>query len=150
MFPDCSGAATEDCVIVSFAGCDKTSSSEFGSRTRHQCELAHTSHLRRKCAARRVWKYMFGPCTERCTADVASSLTWFGDVWSVHGEMRRRGSLRPSLGWRLQDKLRDLLHRSPHAYNPRERCRHVARCVVLLPDGMVDLIFDPMHRKVQT
>ena len=37
-----------------------------GSRTRHQSELAHTSHLRRKCAARRVWEDMFGPCTERC------------------------------------------------------------------------------------
>ena len=42
--------------------------------------------------------------------------------------------LRPYLGWRLQDKLRDLLHRSPHAFNPRvemstrcQMCRPVAR-----------------------
>ena len=67
-----------------------------GSRSRHQSELAHTSHLRRKCAARRVWEYMFGHAmsdfasslTCRClvharrdvTLDFASSLTWFGDV----------------------------------------------------------------------
>ena len=43
------------------------------------------------------------------------------------------------LGWRLQDKLRDLLHRSRHAFNPK------GEDVDLLPGGMVDLIFDTMH-----
>ena len=53
---------------------------------------------------------------------------------SMHGEMQCRILLRPDLGWRLQDKLRDLLHRSPHACNPRVEmstrcpvCRLVAR-----------------------
>ena len=64
MFPDCSGAATEDGVI-DFAGRDKTSSSELGLELGIKGEFAHTSlHLRRKRAT--GMGYMFGPCTERC------------------------------------------------------------------------------------
>ena len=65
------GAATEDGVIVSFAGRDKTSSSEPG---------VELGMKRRKCAARRVREYMLGPCTEKCDVGFASSLTWFGVV----------------------------------------------------------------------
>ena len=68
-----------------------------------------------KIHARRVrlWSSWQNPCTERCVVGV---------------------SLRPYLGWRMQDKFRDLLHRSPHAFNPRvemptccQMCGPVAR-----------------------
>ena len=65
------GAATEDGVIVSFAGRDKTSSSEL---------VVQLGIKQRKCAARRVWEYMLGPCTEKFDVGFASSLTWFGVV----------------------------------------------------------------------
>ena len=65
------GAATEDGVIVSFAGRDMTSSSELG---------VELGIKRSKCAARRVWEYMLGPYTEKCDVGFASSLTWFGVV----------------------------------------------------------------------
>ena len=120
------GAATEDGVIVSFAGRDKTSSSELGVELGIRVNL-HTSHLR---------GYMFGPCTERCDvgfcfvfdlvwrclvharrdamSDFAPHLTWYsigvdGD-WkvskeavvqlanSMHGEMRGRGFSSSLLG----------------------------------------------------
>ena len=67
----CAGAATEDGVIVSFAGRDKTSSSEL------EVELVIK---RRKCAARWVWEYMLGLCTEKCDVGSSSSLTSFGVV----------------------------------------------------------------------
>ena len=71
MFPDCSGAATED-GVNDFAGRDKTSSPELGVELGIKSEVAHTSlHLRRKRAARLVW----------CTC-------------LVHGEMRCRILLR--------------------------------------------------------
>ena len=45
MFPDCSGAATED-GVNDFAGRDKTSSSELGEELGIKSEFAHTSlHL---------------------------------------------------------------------------------------------------------
>ena len=53
------------------------------------------------------------PCTDRC--DVR--LPWFGDC---------------------KTNFWDFLHRSPHVFNPRVRCRPVARFVDLLTDGMVD------------
>ena len=66
MFPDCSGAATEDGVT----GRDKTSSSELGVQVPPD---GHGStclvHARRDAMS-----------------DFASSLTWFGDGWSMHGD----------------------------------------------------------------
>ena len=62
------GAGAAHCF---FAGRDKTSSSDLG------VELVIK---RRKCAARRVWEYMLGLCTEKCDFGSASSLTWFGVV----------------------------------------------------------------------
>ena len=34
----------------------------------------------------------------------------------------------------------DILHSSPHVFNPRLRCRPDARFVDLLTDGMVDFV----------
>ena len=42
-----------------------------GSRTRHQTK---------KCAAQRIWEYMFGLCMEKRDFESVSSLTWFGVV----------------------------------------------------------------------
>ena len=68
---------------------------------------------------------MQDPCTGRCDVGFLFVLTWVGDC---------------------KTNFENLLHRSPHAFQ-RWRCRPVARCVDLLPDGMVDLIFDPMHTR---
>ena len=43
-------------------------------------------------------------------------------------------------GWRLEDILRFLQHRSPHDFNTRVK---MSTCCQI--DGMVDVIFDPMH-----
>ena len=40
-----------------------------------------------------VWRCLVRAWRD-ATSDFASSLTWFGDVWSVHGEMRCRILLR--------------------------------------------------------
>ena len=98
-----------------FAGRDKTSSSEAGSRTRHQSELAHTSHLRRKCAARRVWEYMFGTCTERCDVGFCFVFDLVWRCWSVHGRVAMSDFVS-SLTWRClvhawRDATSDLVWR---------------------------------------
>ena len=50
VFPDCSGAATEDGVIVSFAGRDKTSSSELGVELGIKVNLhTHLASAKKMC-----------------------------------------------------------------------------------------------------
>ena len=51
--------------------------------------------------------------------DSASSLIWVGDCKTNVG---------------------DILHSSPHVFNPRLRCRPDARFFDLLTDGMVDFV----------
>ena len=55
------------------------------------------------------------PCTERCDVE----LPWVGDCKTNVG---------------------DIMHSSPHVFNPRLRCRPDARFVDLLTDGMVDFV----------
>ena len=80
--------------------------------------------------------------------DSASSLIWVGDSktnseghWS---SMQNPGTERcdVELHWVGDCKANfwDILHRSPHVFNPRVRCRPVARLVDLLTDGMVDFV----------
>ena len=76
MEADCSCAATEDGVIVSFCWPRQDVIFRAGSRTRHQSELAHTWHLQRKCAVRRVWKTCLVHVRRDAMSDFASSLTW--------------------------------------------------------------------------
>ena len=97
---NCSGAATEDGVIVSFAGRDKTSSSELGVELGIKVNLL-TPRIREEnvprdgygntCLVhvrRDVMSDFASSLTWRClvharrdmTLDFASSLTWFGDV----------------------------------------------------------------------
>ena len=94
MFPDCSGASTEDGVI-DFAGRDKTSSSELGVELGIKVNL----HTPRCFCEENVLRDWYG-CTclvhvrRDAMSDFASSLTWFSDFWSMHGEMRCRILLR--------------------------------------------------------
>ena len=113
-FQNCSGAASEDGVIVSFAGRDKTSSSQLGVELGIKVNL-HTPRICEENVPRDGYGSTCLVHARRdATSDFASSLTWVGDAWSVHGEMRCRillrlvvgVSLRPYLGWRMQDKLR--------------------------------------------
>ena len=58
---------------------------------------------------------MQNPCTQRCDVE----LPWVGDC---------------------KTNFWDILHSSPHVFNPRLRCRPDARFVELLTDGMVDFV----------
>ena len=116
--------------------------SRAGSRTRHQVK---------KCAARRVWEYMLGLCTEKCDVGFASSLTWLGVVGlctkRCEGEflfvfiwvVDRKTTLRRAVA-RCVDLLTDGMAVLYVARITNLRCRPAARCVDLLTVGMADFV----------
>ena len=77
MFPDCSGAATEDGVIVSFAGRNKTSSSELGVELGIKVNV-HTPRICEENVPRDGYGSTCLVHARRdAMSDFASSLTWY-------------------------------------------------------------------------
>ena len=74
---------------------------------------------------RRLWSNMQNPCM-RCGIGFLFVLTWVGDCKTNFETLCTAVLMSFIQGW---------------------SCRPVDRCVDLLPDGMVDLIFDPMHTR---
>ena len=77
MFPDCSGAATEDGVIVFFAGRDKASSSELGVELGVKVNLQTPRICEENVPRDGYGSTCLVHVRRDAMSDFASSLTWY-------------------------------------------------------------------------